>query len=148
MVINSGPAKEAEKTFETYTVRISYPGSAEHEEDRLAASLTLEQNDKQLGNVDHQSAFKASMSKMLRTLCINSQTLSPLPRISGHLFLGHRSINMHLAYYEEVTPSDYEPPGFMSTIFDLESLFHEATSRLIYGTSLNSHHRYQNISYR
>lgn len=142
MVVSSGPAKETEKIVETYTVRISYPGSADHEEDRLSASLTLEQNDKQLGNVDRQGAFKASMSKMLRTLCINSQTLSPLPRTNSHLFLEHRRINMHLAYYEEVTPSDYEPPGFMPVIFDLENLFHEATSRLIYGTSLGSHHRY------
>ena len=79
MVIHSGQKKDHVKVYETYTLRISYPCSKEHQEDSLSASLTLEQNDKPILSMDPTATFKSSLSKMLRTLCINSQTLNPLP---------------------------------------------------------------------
>lgn len=74
-----GPNEELQ-TFETYTLHVSYPQSKEHsQDDQLSASLTLEANDSQLVKLDAQSTFKAGMTKLLRTLCINTQTLDPLP---------------------------------------------------------------------
>lgn len=52
-----------------------------------------------------------------------------------------RSINLHLTYHDDVTPADYEPPGFMSSIFELDTLFNEQTSRMLYGTAISTHHR-------
>ena len=144
MVIQSGPKREHVKVYETYTLRVSYPCSKEHQEDSLSASLTLEQNDKPILSMDPAATFKSSMSKMLRTLCINSQTLNPLQG-TLHAFAcleQFRSINLHLTYYDEVTPANYEPPGFMSSVFDLDALFSEQTSKMLYGMAISTHHRY------
>lgn len=48
--------------------------------------------------------------RLLRTIIYSVQSLSELP---DKLY-----INMRLFYYDDVTPVDYEPPGFKSSDFD------------------------------
>lgn len=139
MTIGKGPNDPVEQILETYTLRISYPNSPDHLHDKLSqCSLTLEMENETgegpLSFLPTPNTFKSSMAKLLRTLCINSQTLTTLPEC--------KSINMHLTYYDDLTPVDYEPPGFSNSVFDLDHLFGDhGTAKLVYGTSLSSHHR-------
>uniref|UniRef100_A0A5S6Q0I4 HORMA domain-containing protein n=1 Tax=Trichuris muris TaxID=70415 RepID=A0A5S6Q0I4_TRIMR len=48
---------------------------------------------------------KRSTLRMLQTIRMLCKCLRPLPRQAG--------ITLKLVYYDERTPSDYEPPGFM-----------------------------------
>ena len=51
---------------------------------------------------------------------------------------------MTLTYYDDVTPKNYEPPGFTSTLFDLNNLFHgEGTMKHMCGTTISPFHSYQ-----
>jgi hypothetical protein len=50
------------------------------------------------------SDFKKAVIQILRSLCVMTQTLHPLPK-RKYLF-------MQLHYYDEITPFDYNPPFF------------------------------------
>jgi hypothetical protein len=47
---------------------------------------------------------------------------------------------MMLMYYEEQTPKEYEPPGFMPAVFELSNLFHGETVVKNYGNAVSPHH--------
>lgn len=68
---------EESRAWETYTIRVAYPQSPDHTQ--WSASLSLDRDDAPLGDINDASTFKAGMTRMLRTLCISTQTLNTLP---------------------------------------------------------------------
>nr|XP_045625902.1 uncharacterized protein LOC123775091 [Procambarus clarkii] len=96
LVIYNDPDKP-ELALETYTFKLRYT----EEEGAVISELEASSNpSKKEKRVD----VKKSTEKMLRTILLLTQTLKPLPR-KIHLA-------MKLGYYDNVTPEDYEPPGF------------------------------------
>lgn len=80
---------------------------------------------------------KGATIKLLRRLILLCSTLNPLPDVF--------SISMKLYYYDEVTPSDYEPPGFDAApsiddtfngdskqldVGEIDTLYHSCTLQL------------------
>lgn len=116
--------------LETYTLRVNYPDSILHQTIDATTSniaqLSLTRNDQSILAVESSpSNFKESISKILRSLCVMSQTLKSLP--------ARKCLSMKLSYYEEVTPMGYEPPGFVAAEFDIDHLFQRATSKYSFG---------------
>jgi hypothetical protein len=60
-------------------------------------------NDKEL-NVKTKSEITTSIKSMLRSLLIMGESLEPIR--------GHVGLTIRLIYYDDVTPQDYDPPGF------------------------------------
>lgn len=124
--------------LETYTLRVNYPDSALHQAIDAAtaniAQLSLTRNDQSVFAVESSPAnFKDAISKILRSLCVMSQTLKSLP--------GKKCLSMKLTYYEEVTPMGYEPPGFVAAEFDIDHLFVQgATSKYAFGKATTPYH--------
>ena len=111
----------SESTIESYTISITYPDSTDHMKDNHFGSITIDREvDGQksqltaLGHSPHSSlkefSFEKQASRMVRCLCVLLQTLKPLPP--------RKYLTMHLTYYDLLTPKNYEPPGFQSSIFD------------------------------
>ena len=139
---------EDEKAFESYSLNVSYPSreSGLNKATNALLSLTLEQqgNAKSIHMNDNNSKvpctleeFKQAMRLMLRRLCLSTQSLDPMPQT------GRRTLNLHLTYYDDVTPPDYEPPGFMPSCFDLDTLFGAEEGKLLRldcGTASGTHH--------
>ncbi|XP_023242584.1 meiosis-specific protein HOP1-like [Centruroides sculpturatus] len=63
-------------------------------------------NDEKLASVSNNSIVltKKATFSLLRTVILLMQNLKPLPETAY--------LTMKLLYYDEVTPADYEPPGF------------------------------------
>ena len=123
--------------LETYTLRVNYPDSPLHQTiDATAANiaqLSLTRNDKSVLNVESSPAnFKEAVSKILRSLCVMSQTLKSLPM--------KKCLSMKLTYYEETTPLGYEPPGFVAAEFDIDHLFQGPTSKYSFGKAVTPFH--------
>lgn len=123
--------------LETYTLRVNYPDSLIHQTIDAAtnniAQLSLTRNDKSVLSVESSpSTFKDSVSKILRSLCVMSQTLKNLP--------SKKCLSMKLSYYEEVTPLGYEPPGFVAAEFDIDHLFQGPTSKYSFGKAATPYH--------
>ena len=123
--------------LETYTLRVNYPDSPLHQTIDAAtaniAQLSLTRNDKSVLAVETSpSHFKEAVSKILRSLCVMSQTLKSLPV--------KKCLSMKLTYYEEVTPMGYEPPGFVAAEFDIDHLFQGPTSKYSFGKAATPHH--------
>jgi hypothetical protein len=124
----SGP----NNVLETYTLRVTYPSSYLHQGiDASLSKLSLSRNDQPVLSLTTTS-FTESMAKILRSLCVMSQTLESLPQ--------RKYLSMKLVYYEEVTPSGYEPPGFQAADFELEHLFVAPSVKYSFGRALNSSH--------
>lgn len=129
--------------IETYTMGFSYPSSREHEMIMRLRSNTNKKGDNQgiptvatsrvTASLD--APFKQQMIKMLRTLCILMQTLGPLPK--------KRYVTMQMTYYDELTPANYEPPCFTSSVFELNYLFKDPSSTFKhdFGAVASPHHR-------
>ena len=124
-----------DNALETYTLRVSYPDSALHQTiDSTMARLSLTRNEQPVLQVAEASGFRDAMSKILRTLCVLTQTLAALP--------ARKYVSMKLTYYDEVTPADYEPPGFVAADFDLEHLFPgTGTSKFNFGRAATAYHQ-------
>lgn len=123
--------------LETYTLRVSYPDSILHQTiDATTANiahLSLARNEKSVLAVESSPAnFKEAISKILRSLCVMSQTLKTLP--------AKKYLSMKLSYYEEVTPKNYEPPGFVAAEFDIDHLFQGPTSKFTFGKAATPFH--------
>lgn len=123
--------------LETYTLRVNYPDSPLHQTIDAAtaniAQLSLTRNDKSVLAVETSpSNFKEAVSKILRSLCVMSQTLKSLPV--------KKCLSMKLTYYEEVTPMGYEPPGFVAAEFDIDHLFQGPTSKYSFGKAATPYH--------
>lgn len=123
--------------LETYTLRVNYPDSLLHQTIDSAtaniAQLSLTRNDKSVLAIESSpSNFKEAISKILRSLCVMSQTLKSLP--------DKKCLSMKLTYYEEVTPMGYEPPGFVAAEFDIDNLFQGPTSKYSFGKAATPYH--------
>ncbi|XP_071539577.1 uncharacterized protein [Panulirus ornatus] len=92
-----GDPKKPEEALETYTYKFFY-------NDEDGASISELETTSSLKKSQRKFEVRKSTEKMLRTILLLTQTLRPLPR-KIHL-------SMKLGYYDNVTPPDYEPPGF------------------------------------
>ncbi|KAJ3029930.1 HORMA domain-containing protein 1 [Rhizophlyctis rosea] len=99
-----------EKLVESYTFNFSYPA-------KDLWSITIDAAGKEAFKLRTRGEIMKATSDMLRRLLILTQTLKPLPE--------NAYITMKLYYYDDVTPSDYEPPLFKSA--DDEQKFYFAT---------------------
>ena len=91
---------------EMYTFNFSYPGG-------LATCEIAVQQGGDGTNISLESVKKSTQS-LLRRILVVTQGLSPIPP-SGH-------VSMKLTYYDDVTPVDYEPAGFVPTEMVIPSL--------------------------
>lgn len=48
---------------------------------------------------------------------------------------------MQLTYYDELTPKNYEPPGFIPQDFDVNLIFSKSTMKHTFGTAHSDHHK-------
>ncbi|CAG8550987.1 12511_t:CDS:10, partial [Ambispora leptoticha] len=106
---------EPNKLVECYTFKLTYPHGEpllriENNEGEVFATIGGGNSDNVSTN-QQQHAFtigeiKKSMQQLLRRLILLTQTLKPLP--------DNRYIVVKLHYYEDVTPTNYEPPFFRS----------------------------------
>lgn len=141
MGIFSDP-KNPQDVIETYTMGFSYPSSRQHEMIMRLRSNTNRGDNQGIPTVatsritaSLDAPFKQQMIKMLRTLCILMQTLGPLPK--------KRYVAMQMTYYDEVTPVNYEPPCFTSSVFELNYLFKDpgSTFKHDFGAVASPYHR-------
>jgi len=82
---------------EAYTFKFSYPDGQ--------ANCQLLQGKKEVQTISENDIYKSTQN-LLRTLVIITQGMSPIKE---------SNMTMKLTYYDEVTPSDYEPEGFLPT---------------------------------
>jgi hypothetical protein len=106
-----GEENDTSSLLESYTFKFSYP-----EDGHLAMDFVAQakgQDPKEMTYMTREQIQQAWCT-MIRSLITLSHTLPPLP--------SQRHIAMRLFYYDEVTPDDYEPPGFSkaSDIRDFE----------------------------
>lgn len=87
---------EPDNVIESYTFRFSY--------EKESTLITC--NNEKLASVSNYGIdlTKKTTLSLLRTIILLMQNLKPLPEIAY--------LTMKLLYYDEVTPEDYEPPGF------------------------------------
>jgi len=81
--------------LEMYTFRFSY---------KDGAGLEIYRNDCRISSTSTASETKKATISLLRSLCNLIKTFRPLP--------DDVQVTMKLYYYDDVTPEDYEPPGF------------------------------------
>jgi meiosis-specific protein HOP1 len=107
---------------EMYTFRFSYPSGL------ATCEVGLQGGDGR--NIALENVKKSTQS-LLRTVLELTQGLAPLPA-SAH-------VSMKLTYYDQVTPTDYEPVGFVPTELVIPRLPAGARS-LNWGEVETSHH--------
>jgi len=81
--------------LEMYTFRFSY---------KNAGGMEIYSNDRKISSASTASETKKATLSLLRSLSVLIQTLRPLP--------DDVRVTIKLYYYDDVTPVDYEPPGF------------------------------------
>ena len=86
--------------LESYTFKFNYPSDG-----NIGIDMITDSTNETLKFMSKDQIQKAWCT-MIRTLITLSQTLPPLPK--------NRHIAVRVYYYEEVTPDDYQPPGFNS----------------------------------
>jgi hypothetical protein len=99
----------------------------------VSASMTVQIGARSTEISAGKGTFAQQITKILRTLCVMLQTLKPLP--------DKKHASMQVTYYDELTPSDYEPPGFVGTVFDVQYLFERPTLKHDFGVAESNHHR-------
>ncbi|OHT11335.1 HORMA domain containing protein [Tritrichomonas foetus] len=87
--------------LESYTFKFSYPEDGNISMGMIATAKG--QSSKELSYMTREQIQQAWCT-LIRTLITLSHTLPPLPQ--------ERHVAMRLYYYEDVTPTDYNPPGF------------------------------------
>ena len=140
---------DPKSTLETYTWHICYPArDLINENSQL--SIQISASDSHKVTVD---GFRDNAGLLLRQLCVHTQSLPVLPSTfvpfmlyltnhPPHTLLEKKYIKMMLLYYENVTPKEYEPPGFMPSVFELSNLFHGDTAKHVFGTAISLFHSY------
>lgn len=48
---------------------------------------------------------------------------------------------MQITYYDELTPRDYEPPGFSPQDFDINFIFKQPTLKHTFNVAQSNHHK-------
>jgi len=87
--------------LEMYSFRFSYTDTTEME---------IYSDDRKISSASTASQTRKATISLLRNLVLRIRMLSPLP--------DDVSVMMKLFYYDEVTPEDYEPPGFTAAETD------------------------------
>ena len=87
--------------LEMYTFKFAYTDTTEME---------IYNKDRKISSSQSSSQTKKATVSMLRNLIALIQTLRPLP--------ADACFTMKLFYYDNVTPKNYEPPGFRATEID------------------------------
>jgi hypothetical protein len=131
--------------LETYTLTIEYPSSPDHQSLSYAGQgvpdvgmrLTLKKDGSEK-LLTSSSNFQKEIVSVLRSLCVLTQTLGPLP--------SKRYLTMQITYYDELTPRDYEPPGFTPAEFDINYIFNQQTMKHTFGKAASDHHLYSLLS--
>lgn len=103
-VITIGIYKEPDDSntvVESYTFKFSYNANE---------GVAIYRNDDQIASAHSPAETRKATIKLLRTIVVLTQTLTPLP--------DDVMMTMKLLYYDDVTPHDYEPPGFQPTTSD------------------------------
>ncbi|CAH3137001.1 unnamed protein product [Porites lobata] len=95
-----GDAEDPDTVIESYTFKFSY----------MDKEVSIFRNGNKIASAHTERDTKKATIRLLRTIILLSQTLSSLP--------DDVMMTMKLLYYDEVTPPDYEPPGFKHTSND------------------------------
>jgi len=91
---------QPEKVHEMYTYRFSYPDG------NVSCQMLQGEGQKEVQKVQPDSVYSSTVS-LLRSIIMTTQTLEPLPTSSF--------LSMKLTYYDDETPMEYEPNGFVPT---------------------------------
>ena len=88
--------------LEMYTFRFAYNDATE---------LEIYSGDRKITSASTANQTRKATISLLHNLMLLTGMLKPLPQDVG--------FTMKLCYYEDVTPEDYEPPGFQAAESDL-----------------------------
>lgn len=114
--------KDPETVIESYTFKFSYKNDG---------SVDIYRNEEKITEAYSADETKKATVRLLRTLVILTNTLSSLP--------DKVMMTMKLFYYSEVTPEDYEPPGFKPANDSIFQFDEEPTNIGIGSVSTNFH---------
>ncbi|XP_064602298.1 uncharacterized protein LOC135468143 [Liolophura sinensis] len=87
--------EDQDTVIESYTFKFSYTEGG---------GIDIYRNDKKVSSAATAAETKKATIRLLRTIVVLTQTLKSLP--------DDVMMTMKLLYFDEVTPEDYEPPGF------------------------------------
>eukprot|EP00923_Selenidium_pygospionis_P004380 GHVN01007028.1.p2 GENE.GHVN01007028.1~~GHVN01007028.1.p2 ORF type:complete len:478 (+),score=53.10 GHVN01007028.1:2-1435(+) len=128
---------EGEEPLETYEFNVTYPSSDVHnavDKENPRVCLTLKNKGNEMAQTSDEEDFKKTAMKMLRSICLLTQTLDTLPE--------KKYLSMRLSYYDEVMKKPYEPLGFRAAT-DVERTALEQTELVFkydFGVVKHSHH--------
>ncbi|XP_071099263.1 HORMA domain-containing protein 1-like [Haliotis cracherodii] len=91
----------SETVIESYTFKFSYSADG---------GIDIYRNNKKISSAYTAAETRKATIRLLRTIVVLTQTLKSLP--------DDVMMTMKLLYYDEVTPADYEPPGFKAAESD------------------------------
>ncbi|XP_061174879.1 HORMA domain-containing protein 1-like [Saccostrea echinata] len=84
-----------ETLIESYTFKFSYADET---------GVDIYRNNQKISSANTASEIKKATIRLLRTIVVLTQTMNAIPEDT--------MLTMKLLYYDEVTPPEYEPPGF------------------------------------
>ncbi|XP_071831182.1 uncharacterized protein [Apostichopus japonicus] len=93
---------DPDTVIESYTFKFSYTESG--------PSVDIYRNENKISGAGSAKETKKATLRLLRTIIVLTQSLKLLP--------DEAMMTMKLLYYDEVTPTDYEPPGFKASPSD------------------------------
>lgn len=114
--------EDPDTVIESYTFKFSYDDDG---------SMDIYRNEKKISGAYSAEETRKATIKLLRTLVVLTNTLSQLP--------DNVMMTMKIFYYDEVTPKDYEPPGFKAAPETLFNFTEEAKSISIGSVSTAFH---------
>lgn len=93
-----------ETLIESYTFKFSYADET---------GVDIYRNNQKISSANNASEIKKATIRLLRTIVVLTQTMNAIPEDT--------MLTMKLLYYDDVTPQEYEPPGFKpSTCTDFQ----------------------------
>ncbi|XP_078334511.1 uncharacterized protein LOC111129293 isoform X2 [Crassostrea virginica] len=93
-----------ETLIESYTFKFSYADET---------GVDIYRNNQKISSANNAGEIKKATIRLLRTIVVLTQTMNAIPEDT--------MLTMKLLYYDDVTPSEYEPPGFKpSTCTDFQ----------------------------
>jgi hypothetical protein len=121
--------------LESYTFKFTYPS-----DDKVSLDFTVSKDGEKEKTLSFMTKeqIQQAWCTMIRTLITLSHTLPPLPH--------QRHIAMKLVYYDEITPEDYNPPGFVTADSSPEFEFIDESERVNVGGSVKT--KYHTVSVR
>lgn len=116
--------EDPDTVIEQYTFKFAYGDGN---------GMDLYRNGVKLMSASSEETKKATI-RLLRTIVILSQTFAPLP---DNVYM-----TMKLVYYDEITPEDYDPPGFKQSGSD-EFVFKEEPMNVKVGDVATNFHSFK-----